>query len=401
MGLATAVLTTLKPIARADLSVVSNELERTYSIRKGEYTVEELRTALMDGFPVLAFTKARRPLYLVGEDRNYFVVQKPSGEYKEIPNAVMAKAYTGEAIIIDGVADGIPEQAGEFEAEKPEIFLWASEQDSWPEEFGPKKVETKAYLSRLRDSVPCPCEIPPHPMIVVFKKKSAEDEQEKNRGYLEGVTAQICDTEDPLTVILHELGHVYYKTRLTEEEKKACDDLQEKIKGMNDKPAVFVGKWAIKDGKEVFCTLYLWWMKGRLFGPGYTKIMSEQCPDGTELLEKIFGRVRDKMLAEAAWEKAEKRIDLWLQNVQNNGMALSIGGHMFKARLPINSPDALEIGVSHETLAAHKGSGRKWARITDGLMKGRIVILKNDRLDIDYMSERSRWWQLPGVGCGS
>lgn len=352
----------------------------------GDYNLAEVRDALQSGFPVLCMIQ-REPgaLYLVGEDDNYFVAMLSNGKRYTIPEAELAQEYTGRSIILTDVTGA--QRASSAVRETIDVLIYTPEQDSWPAEYAHSKEVAKDVLVGLRNLDLC--QQPAHPMIVTFKEPSDKQEKDHIQGYLQGVQAFICDYSCPVDVVLHELGHLYWQTRMNDAQRAEWQELRDSFKDMPRPPAIFTADWYWKNGEEVFCTVYLWFAKSVLLSKGYYTILHNQCPRACALLDEVFTSVDAQYRNAEAWTKAEKDIAKWLDYAAR-AKAFNVQGRLVKGRLSIAEPPALQLPatVARTVLARHKSTNREWVRIDSGLLKGRLLIFRDGRLDLPELKAR-------------
>lgn len=349
------------------------------------YSIEEIHKAITDGN--FAFAQVGDDiLNFVGENDKSLIIQKGESLY-EITDKTLLKSWSGNAVIVLG------------ETEEPvkspdSMVIFASDRDTW------SHIDHD-YLNRAKNTIQqvsdMPEEkLPDHPVIVIFKEPGEKEKKEGIRAMTAGAEIYIYDSSDPVTEFCHELGHVYWRSRLNDDEKKRFTDLQKKIEYSNI-PAIFTTKGSHINPEEMFCTIYQWCVKGFILNSGYGKILEKQYPEGNALLEDIFRRVledkQDLILKNANFEKAQKewsdnetQICLWLNQAQNKPSNIKIGNRIIKSKLPLNYTIKSYVfpEVEHEILTTHQE--RQWVQINEGLLKGKVVVLNKGRLDINYMN---------------
>lgn len=394
-----------------NLNNLSNLLEDKYEIAKGKtYSIAEIRKAVSHQQP--AFVRVGKGLtgqtvFIVGENEKSLVAQKDN-ELFELPDKELKKSWTGEAVIVLEKKEPTLLKADEMKADESlpvqDYIIYPFERDTWEPHHVECKEMGKSNISKVNN-----LELyllPSHPIIVIFKKPSDDFKKKGIRAANNGVEIQIYDTSDPLTEFLHELGHVYWNTQLTDEEKMEWHALQKKLtkEGL---PSIFLAEWDWHDWEEVFCTIYLWCIKGELIHNGYTEILKQQYLEGYELLQKVFNRVKMDMESAAmtkankssrkfTWKENEKDISIWLNNLLGRPSTNYIKGKgLIKSYLPtpIILPYDFPESIDHTVLSTHLG--REWVRINSGLLKGRVLILKDKCLAVKYMESNGKLDKVP------
>lgn len=342
-----------------------------------------LRKAIIDGRPVLANVGGVARL-LVGEDEGFFVADTGGGKLARIADDDLDREFSGESIVPVAPVD-----------DRPEPIIWASDQDTWGEEKADAWEFARATLAGLAEVGPC--HLPPHPVVVMFKEPGEKEKKEKIRSQVFGADVVIFDHSAPVDEILHEIGHVFFSTRVTPEEaaraKELFQELTEAVKAKKRIPAVFTDRYSWSTPEEFFCTLYLWYLKGLLVNPGYLSIFRVQYPDGFRFVEDVFSRVRRGQEIEKAWNPYAVRD--WLHDVTGRGKVYRVTGRRGRPRMlkaqTAAAPESLAIPESVGYDVLYEFEGRRWVSIRDGLLKAETVVVKeNGEIDAEYMKARGR-----------
>lgn len=355
------------------------------------YSIQEVRKAIKDGQQVFAEIIGGKILNFVGENPNSLVVQKDN-EYFSIEDKKLIKAWTGNVAIITGER----ETESESEKEHNDYVIFAPDRDTWPMDLHEKKSSAKNIISQIK-YFPPEC-LPAHPAIVIFTKPEKEHPKDI-RAMLNGAEISIIDPSDPVTEFLHELGHMYWETRLTNEEKDKFKELHEKL-DKNKPPSIFFSKDSYGNPEEMFCTVYLWYAKGKLLNEGYTEILHKTYHDGHKCLIDIMTRIKSDKDSQAvaiassetmckAWTDNERQISFWLNQIQGN-TKVRLGRRIVKARIPIKDPRSIAFpdSIEHEILS--EVHGRKWIMVKAGACEGKIIIIKNGYLDIPFIKANKK-----------
>ncbi len=412
-----------------DLSELRGTFKRSgYDVAFGHtYSIQEIRKAIQDN--QVAFVKvgnslSSQTICVVGENEDSLVAFR-KGELYEVEDKALLKAWTGEAVIVLGRPEGQSEQASpgtirkayaalpmekessgaQVEAPVDDFVIFAPERDNWKPELEGVKQKGKRGITRVK-FLDC-CELPTHPVIVVFREATDKIKKEGIRAANNGVEVQLYDPSDPLAQFLHELGHVYWNTRMIDQERKLFQDFQKTLK-KETLPAIFQSNWGWHNGEEVFCTLYMWYGQGQLCHGGYNKILEQQCPEGSKMLSGVFSRVRRALDSEVdtktykaevkrLWSESERSVSIWLNNLLDKpSLALVKGKGLLKSRIPakdILPYDFPVDDVANTFLGEHKG--RTWLMVDEGLLKGKVIVLKAGALDIKYMKSKQNYYLVP------
>jgi hypothetical protein len=200
---------------------------------------------------------------------------------------------------------------------------------------------------------------------------------------------------------LHELGHVYWNTQVDKSEKKGFTKLLNKIDKKN-LPGIFLAKWDTTHPEELFATVYYWYLRGLLTNAGYLKILKQQYSEGAALMSKVFDRVKNaiqtnvalkaqKEFIESEWKDNELNVLRWINKLSGVPTLTSVKGKgLFKAHIPAKEPKPLYIPESFEYEIVTDLGERKWILVKAGVLKDRILVIKNDKLDIRFVKAKGK-----------
>lgn len=400
MGLASELI----PHENKGINELINALSDNYEIAYGDtYSIGEIRKAINDGQP--AFAKVHNEtLFFVGANPGGLVIHR-NGELFEVEDRQLQKAWSGNAVIVtDKIAPSPETQEVEAE-EQPDMVIFASERDSYSNEA--LKNDTKKRASKI-NQLPH-FMLPKHPVVLYFKDPDDKQAKEEIRGMVNGAEICIYDIDDPITVFFHELGHVYWRTQLSDEDRQAFKELHSKL-GKQNLPSIFTSQWSVKDAEEMFCTIYLWHMKGMCMHNGYCTILSTQFAVGYNRLQQVFSRIRDSVQesldreqrfqkAQNHWQSREKSLALWLNRMSGQSSVVSIDGRRLrKAKMPAPRPGATFFSrdvVKHDPIASN--DQREWVRVLDGFLKGKVLPIRNNFVDLDYIASKKARYKLVPV----
>jgi hypothetical protein len=372
-----------------------------YDIAYGDtYSIREVRNFIKAKQPVFV-EMGDSTLFFVGENKESLVAYK-DGESYAISDKELKKAWTGEIVAVLGKAENYGKTTKQNEVDDFAIF--DSIRDNWDREKEDIKIKAKNQIAEIKN---LPAEIlPTHPVIVTFVNPP-EKSKKAIRASSCGADITIYDSSDPVTEFLHELGHVYWRTQLSKSEKKNFAKLLKKLDKKNP-PGVFLAKWELEEPEEFFSTIYYWYLRGKLTNPGYLRIFRDQYLTGYNTLVACFERVRKDIenqviikaqieKIESFWKENEISLLRWVNKLTNTPtLTLVQGKGLRKAHLPAVEPVSLFVPNSLKyTLIAESGN-RQWILVKAGRLKDKFLILKNGKLDVDFMrGKKDKYFWFP------
>lgn len=373
---------------------LKNRLAFDPNVYGSTYTIENVRESVQDGFPVVARLQSGgddRCVTVVGEDVNGLWII-PSGEEKPVywQDKKLRRHWTGEVIIVCKVS-----QYGSRQAEEEEdpvqrsIIIRNQMKDTWPDDRSHLIDRTMKTLERI-NTVPA-WMLPDHPVILVFQEETPEDRKNHARAYSLGVHIYIIDPSDPVEEFLHELGHVYYDTRLDDHCKELMQELHATLEKTEQKPGVFTAKWDYVDPVELFCTLYMWRMKGEFLSSGFREILKKQYPEGDKCISTIFSYVLQKSTIEKQWFREERIYGRYYRALRGQEtlakVSTSNGMKLRKAKVPVRAPKAtvaVPETIRQRSLSVH--GNREYVHILEGALEGAVLPLtKAGIVDVQAM----------------
>ena len=274
-----------------DFSQIKNDLDRFGYEYKfiSAMEPEAIRVSIQDKHPVIVLDH-----FIVGyDDTGLF----KTSNYSQIPitRPVSALVLTGKTNRITPSPDETESTQGK------ELFLiMGTVDDEWKDAIC-KDSRFDNILAGLKIGSPY---LPPHSAIVNFKVPTDQQKKDKIVSDLFGANINIYDKENFVDNCIHEIGHLFWRTRLTYEEKKAFSDLSKPIK----KSAIFDYQWELSSEEEVFCTIYKWYMKGILFNPSFMNILAYEEPKGTAMIKDIVRRIASDQTVDDIWEHSHKDV---------------------------------------------------------------------------------------------
>lgn len=385
--------------------------EAGYDIAFGDtYALSEIRKAVcVDELPVYAKLSTGRTVLFVGENnQKQLVIQDKDGNMFNTSDKILNKAWTGEVVIVTDKSD--PLLKGETRpmdnAEPGDMVLLNPMMNTWDKELDERRMDS---LQPIRDvKYLDECYLPDHPVIVYFKKPTTKEEKDSVRSYTKGVEICIIDPTDPYTEFLHELGHVYWSSRLTDEEKESFKVLHSRL-NKEELPPVLMDKWSYSSHEELFSTIYFWYLKGMQKNAGYIKILKITYNDAKVLIESIFDRVKVELQTKRdielnnqrlmeEWAHNERAIAIHLNQVMGKGVRLNVSGQILKAKsMPHKDTfDTLIIPDQIDTTVLGEYKNRKWHHVNTGMLKGFMLVTdERDEVDFDFMKAKSKYNLVP------
>lgn len=401
----------LRTFLDKDINDLQNILpEAGFEIAYGDtYSLSEIRKAVCkDKLPVYAKLTSGKSVLFVGENKlNQLVSQDKFGNLFNADDSVLKKAWTGEVVI---VTNQKPLMKGmsppDTERDPEDIVLLNTALNSWDSEFEEKRynclkdIKDVKYLDEHY--------LPEHPVIVYFKKPDEKELKDKVRSYTKGVEICIIDPSDPYTEFLHELGHVFWSSRLNDEDKESFVQLHKQL-DKDHLPPVLMDNWSWNDHEELFATIYMWYLKGLQKNPGYLKILDITYKPAKVAIENIFNRVAheiherkelEKCQVENLneWKNNEKDIAIHLKHLMGKAIKAKVSGLMIKAKnMPhkdVFDPIKIPESVKSKVLGTYKN--RKWHYLNSGILKGMVIVTNSrDVIDFDYMENKKQFYLVP------
>lgn len=269
----------LKELIPVPHRVLADVVKAHYACSYGDgYIITDIRKAVQNRKYVFAKTQNGTNLLVVGENPGSLIVDDGNG-ITEIPEEKLIQILTGDVIIVE---DGHKETGNS-------LVIFTPERDNWRNIA--QKEKTIDYIEDLRIGE---AYLPPTPVIVSFREPEEEQKQKKIRAEVAGVEIILYDDSDPLTEFFHELGHIYWRDVLTPEEKERFALYHQALRPDNI-PPIYTSRWSFSDPEEAFCTIYLWFMKGKLLSRGYLQILKYHDKEGYDLLMCVIDRVEEEL----------------------------------------------------------------------------------------------------------
>lgn len=335
-----------------------------------------IRESVRSGRPSIICINGDR-FAVVGEDEDGLYLHDGNNPAFYTDDSILSSGYDGAATIL---IEPPPEP-------KKSVFIRTPENEELNENLS-KSIAENIHLIDNVCSVPDSW-LPSHPVILTFKSPGEFETKEKIRGMTVGPQIMIFDHNDIPSIFYHELGHVYYASRLTESEKEEIDSIHKAQAGKF--PPIFQSEWWHKTPEEMFATIYMWQLKSLAIDPGYASILEKFFPIGWALLHRIHARVHGELNREAEFERRKSD----LQSLLKIPVSTRVGAQLHKAIMPMKSdqPIAMPASIQYDELARHKS--HSWVEILNGDFAGKIVIMRQGYIDVPFMKATSNSHLIP------
>jgi 5'(3')-deoxyribonucleotidase len=255
---------------------ITDRLSESFFVSYGTYSAEELRNAINSGSPVIVKNGAKC-IFLAGYEADHFLENSGC-------QVVLKKADNIPAIIVNDELAKEPDRKDDF------IIIG---KNTWPD-----ITEFRRVLCSLKVGEYF---LPPHSIIFNFLDQPEAYRQKKIVSELVGVNANMYEQENYIDNAIHEIGHLFFRTVLTAEEKK---NLQNVFKDTRFS-GIFNFQWEHSHFEEYFCTLYKWALKALLVNPAFDNIFRHEDPTGYQFIHGVFNRIIQDRIDLDVWEGAK------------------------------------------------------------------------------------------------
>lgn len=359
-----------------------------------KYSVNDLRDFTQDKFPTIIHIKDK-PFVVVGENPSGFLLQNQDTNSFFLKDQELKPEFSGEAIIITDDLKNEIESDNEQDEPVDEDFcpvILTPERDTWTLD---KQAKKNVLFDFLEKFTTCPAyALPPYRPVLIFKEATEKELQDKIRAYTIGSTITLIDSSDPVTLFLHELGHLFYRTRLTDSECKRLEEIYKSInpKDVKSLPGIFENKWEFNDAEELFCTIYLWYIRALVLNKKYLEILKNEFCVGFEFLHGIFCRIQAEEINNYEWNEKEKDVYNFMKTItgtEKNIGVLSTTGKFLKKAILLKSktpalPNATFLPSDLPVTFIKSMYQKTFLQVNEGLCKGEIFVLDNKTGKIDF-----------------
>ncbi|MFX0132951.1 MAG: hypothetical protein ACFFDN_04825, partial [Candidatus Hodarchaeota archaeon] len=343
-----------KNIDYSNLEKAKNILEKNYDVSYGRYEPGELKKIINNGSPFVI--------------ENNLIIGFDPADSKKFINS------DKEAINIERMVKAIvvEDEIEPVEDTPSDLFVIINKMD-WEND----PVEFMEIFGDLRVGA---IFLPPHSAIFNFLQPTPEQVENKIVSMLEGVNINIYDKTNYIDNAIHEMGHLYYRDRLTAQERKAFDSFYNRLKPS----AIYEFMWEKSTPEEVFCTIYKWYLKSILINKSFYNILEFEEPEGLDLLQKIFDRVSQDQKISGIWEMNKAAVFDYLNPVFDK----TTMKYLRKA-------GSLEITKTTDIPREYLND---LVSYVDGIefiqLEKTVVPVKDNRIDIDNLSKARTSWSV-------
>ena len=260
-----------------------DEIKKAYAVSYGQYDAQE----------IAAIIKAKKPVLL--KDR-LIVGVYPSGLFVDANENKLRIERLVDGIVIEASLKGpaSPEDG------QGDALAIEGRADFLPDD------KYAIYIDPLRVG---PVFLPPHSVVVNFINRTPAQEKQKIVSDLMGANINIYTLEgDYIGNIFHELGHLLWRTRVRYEEKEQFNIAAKGVRS----GAIFEFDWEKKDGEEIFCTIYKWWLRSLYINKSFYNILDHEEPFLLKALQGVFDRLSREKIIEDVWELTKNDVYAYL-----------------------------------------------------------------------------------------
>ncbi|MFA5153177.1 MAG: hypothetical protein WC554_11500, partial [Clostridia bacterium] len=247
------------------------QIKEKYEISFGKYEAHEIRDCI----------KAQNPVLL--KDNRLIVGAFPDGKFVD---------QNGKKFNIERVVDGIVLNKAlndDIIEESSDLLVIPGRWDVHPDD------RYHAIIEPLQIG---PSFLPPHSVIINFLNPSESQIKDKLQSELDGVNINVYSiAKDYIGNIFHELGHLIWRTKLTYDEKQAFNAMSKRILCSS----IYEYDWEKKNGEEIFCTIYKWYLKSIYINKSFYNILIHEEPHGLDFLQAALNRMSNSSIVFGIW----------------------------------------------------------------------------------------------------
>jgi len=264
-----------KKIKKNNLNEIKNSIKNNYEISYGKYSSGELKKAI----------KKQTPFFI----QDHFIIgYNQDGTFLSDQEENIKIERMVKAVIVE-------EEISPFEKEIEEIderdLFVIIEKNNWENKT---LSEFNNILGHLKVGEVF---LPPHSAVFNFLKPSEKEIKDKIVSCLSGASINVYSPDNYVDNCIHEIGHLFWRDRLTFKEKKSFEDLFKILKTAS----IYEYDWERSDQEEVFCTIYKWYVKSILMNKSFLNILQFEEPTGLRLLQEICERIAKEKITEDIW----------------------------------------------------------------------------------------------------
>jgi len=201
--------------------------------------------------------------------------------------------------------------------------------------------------------------------IIVRLEIEHPEESEARSLYDEGIIIIYFRSPDYVGDFVHELSHQIVRyDRLDETKKVRLNRMWKALQETNGDGRIFINDHTYSSPKEVFCTIFKWFVFGRCEDEGYLEILRAFCPGAEELVkEVVFGKTVIKSRQfNLVFKSSEKIVPDTFQNEFERKEEVKRNKMHFKIKKRIDF-QGLRISIENPAGSTRSGidaKGNKW-----------------------------------------
>lgn len=127
------------------------------------------------------------------------------------------------------------------------------------------------------------------PIIIILKKGDATEKHFDRAMYDEGKIIIYNTSPDPFGDFLHELGHQLFRlNKISYISKAKLINLKNKMEKEEGDGRIFIQPHTYKNVKEIFSTIFKWYVLGKIIDNGYLEVLNNFIEDGEKIVDSIL-----------------------------------------------------------------------------------------------------------------
>jgi len=348
----------LKWLTKMPYNTLCKVCKANYSCAYGDnYSVTDIRKSVQNNKFVIIKTNKANEL-IVGENPDTLIVYDPiTDTINEIEDSKVTREWDGEAIIIDNVSEYV-------NIDDNKLFIYSLENSDWDED------DINKVISYTEGITIGDVWLPQTPVILQFKRKTQKEIENDVRGMSVGVEITLYDSDNPLQPLFHELGHIYWRDVMDENDRNIIKQYYENLDKENLLP-IYTSRWVAKNPEEAFCTLYMWYLQGQFLSSGYKKILKYHDAEGYEALMLIFDNVAERMNKDSEWDRYAAEVSSAIEKAKIKKYYIK-GKGLLKAYYNIK-PKRYKIPEERIKSVVRDENGIRYVLVKHLLLRGKVI----------------------------
>lgn len=233
--------------------------------------------------------------------------------------------------------------------------------------------------------------MPGLPVLVSFDEKVPREDGEIIRGESHGPNVIVRDIDDPITVLLHEMGHMFYNTVLNEKERAHISNLYMSI-DTDRSNGLFRTSYESSSDIEYFATIYTWYLKGIVLGRQYREVLLRLDPSACSLIEEIFSTRKNMIIENSVYESLKRDIIASIRNGGKISELAKVNGETKEIYKAVKINDKIRPIFDHRIIG--DAGDRQWAVALNDDLRGSVFVLNKGYIDFEFM-KRSDYYLVP------